>query len=251
MNDQPQVLVLVAFVVFSRIGTCLLIMPGLSSPRIPVQARLFIAIALGLALVPLLIDTLRPMVQDDQPLQLLRLMLSEAMIGGMIGLLGRIFFIALEAIAVAIAMSIGLSANLGAPVNEEEPLPAIASLLTLAATALLFITDQHLEIFRALAASYTALPVTGGFPVRFALVRLVDGSVATFGLALRIGSPFLIFSVVSNLAIGLANRLVPSVQIFFLATPFLLLGGLYILYVTITPILRLFIEAFSRFLVAG
>ncbi len=250
MNEQPQFLILAAFVVFSRIGTCLLVMPGLSNPRIPVQARLFIAIALSLALVPMMLDTLRPFVKDDAPL-LLRLMLSEAMIGALIGLLGRIFFIALETIAVAIAMFIGLSANLGAPVSEDEPLPAISSLLTLAATALLFITDQHLEIFRALASSYGAMPVTGGFPAHFALVRIVDASVATFSLALRIGSPFLIFSVVTNLAVGLANRLVPSVQIFFLATPFLLLGGLYILFLAITPILRLFIEAFSRFLVNG
>ncbi len=251
MIDQPQFLVLSAFVVFSRIGTCLLVMPGFSSSRIPVQARLFIAIALSLALVPSLLDTLRPILKDDAPLILLRTMLSEALIGGLIGLLGRIFFIALETLAHGIAMFVGLSANLGAPVNEDEPLPAITSLLTLAATALLFITDQHLEIFRALAASYNALPIPDGLPLRFALVRMVDGSVAAFLLALRIASPFLIFSLVTNLAVGLTNRLAPSVQIFFLAAPFLLLGGLYILYLTVTPMMHLFTEAFSRFLVNG
>lgn len=251
MTDQPQVLVLAAFVVFSRIGLCLLIMPGLSSPRIPVQARLFIALALSLALMPMLMDTLRPLVKDDAPVSLLRLMLSEAFIGGLIGLLGRIFFIALEFIAVGIAMMVGLSANLGAPLNEDESLPVLASMLTLAATALLFVTDQHLEIFRALAGSYTALPPASGFPVRFALVRLVDGSLATFSLALRIGSPFLIFSVITNVGVGLVNRLVPSIQVFFLTAPFLLLGGLYILYLTVAPVLRLFTDAFSHFLVNG
>ena len=58
-------------------------------------------------------------------------MVSELLTGALIGLLGRAFFIALETIGMAIAMAIGLSSNLGAPVNEDEPLPAITTLLTL------------------------------------------------------------------------------------------------------------------------
>ena len=149
------------------------------------------------------------------------------------------------------SMSIGLSSNIGAPVNEDEPLPAIATLLTLAATALLFVTDQHFEIFKALAASYAALPPSDGFSARFAMTQLADTAARAFMLALRIGSPFLIFSVILNLAVGLTNRLVPTVQIFFLATPFLVLGGLFLLYVTVRPMLELFMTAFSQFLVSG
>ena len=148
-------------------------------------------------------------------------------------------------------MSVGLSSNIRAPVNEEEPLPAIATLLTLAATALLFLTDQHLEIFKALAASYTTLPASEGFSSRFALTQLADTAARAFLLALRIGSPFLIFSVILNLAIGLTNRLVPTVQIYFLATPFLVLGGLFLLLFTVRPFLEVFISAFGRFLVTG
>lgn len=243
--------VLAAFVVFSRIGACLMLMPGFSSPRIPVQARLLIALALSLALTPLLLDILLPLVREAAPATLLRLMLSESLIGAMIGMLGRLFFIALETVAVSVAMAVGLSGNLGAPINEDEPLPALSTLMILAATAMLFITDQHVEIFKALAASYTALPVPDGFPMQIALVRLTDGAIATFKLALRIGSPFLIFSIVANLAVGLTNRLVPAVQIFFLATPFVLIGGLYILYLTAPSILDLFTTAFNRFLVLG
>ena len=50
---------------------------------------------------------------------------------------------------------------------------------------------------------------------------------------------------------GLTNRLVPTVQIFFLASPFLLLGGLLLLYLTVRPFLQLFMDAFGRFLVTG
>ena len=103
----------------------------------------------------------------------------------------------------------------------------------------MFLTDQHLEIVRALRASYQSLPITGGFSGTVRRVQLVNTTGRAFLLALQIGSPFLILSVVINLAVGLTSRLVPTVQIFFLATPFLLLAGLFLLYLTVKPLLQL------------
>ena len=251
MNDGASASVLAAFVVFSRIGACLLLMPGFSSPRIPVQVRLFIAVAVALALTPLQIDAIRPLVADGQPVHLLRVMGSELFVGAAIGLFGRVFFVALEFIGVAVAMSVGLSANLGVPVEADETLPALTTLLTLAATALMFLTDLHLEVFRALEASYGSLPIADGFAPRFALDQLVSKANEAFLLALRIGSPFLIFSLAVNVALGLVGRLVPGIQSFFLSTPFLLIGGLILLSIVIRPMLLIFIDAFGRFLVTG
>ena len=130
-RSRPSDYVLAAFVVFSRIGACLMLMPGFSSPRIPVQVRLFIALALSLALTPLQADDVAPARRRARRSRLLRLMVSELLIGATIGLLGRFFFIALETIGMAISMAIGLTSNIGAPVDEDEPLPAVATLLTL------------------------------------------------------------------------------------------------------------------------
>lgn len=251
MNDAASVSVLTAFVVFSRIGACLMIMPGFSSPRIAVQVRLLIAVAVSLALTPMQIDAVRPLVAAGAPTELLRLMGSELLVGAAIGLLGRFFFIALEFIGVAIAMSVGLSQNLGAPVDADEPLPALTTVLTLAATALMFLTDLHLEVFKGLEASYGSLPVAAGFAPRFALTQLASKAGEAFMLALRIGSPFLIFSLVVNVAMGLVGRIVPGIQTFFLSTPFLLIGGLILLSIVIKPMLLLFMAAFSHFLVFG
>ena len=54
----PQTVLLV-FLLFCRIGGCLMLMPGISSARVPAQVRLFIALAVTLALAPLLEPTLR------------------------------------------------------------------------------------------------------------------------------------------------------------------------------------------------
>ena len=102
MSGLASELVLAAFVVFSRVGACLMLMPGFSSPRLPVQVRLFIAIALSLALTPLVSDELRRLLGDAAPLRFLRLVASELLIGATIGLMGRFFFIALETLGMAV-----------------------------------------------------------------------------------------------------------------------------------------------------
>jgi flagellar biosynthesis protein FliR len=246
----PDAVALVVLI-FCRIGGCLMLMPGFSSPRIPVRARLFVALSLSLALSPLLVDAVRQGVTDLGLLALVRSIAAELLVGVSIGLFGRLFFMALETMAAAIAMSVGLSANLGTPVETEEPLPALASFVTLSATILLFATDLHWEVVRGLVASYDAIPVRDGFRAQASLVRLTDLASQAFVAALRIAGPFIVFALVLNLAFGLLNKLTPQVPVYFVSAPVVLLGGIGLLYFAVKPALQIFIQAFTLWITRG
>ena len=97
---------------------------------------------------PVLCGEIEKSLSGITPVELTRLFISETLIGTLIGFLARIFFSALETFGVAIAMFIGLSSVLAGPLEENEPLPAITSLITFAATALIFFTNLHWEILR-------------------------------------------------------------------------------------------------------
>ncbi|HEY1736774.1 MAG TPA: flagellar biosynthetic protein FliR [Methylovirgula sp.] len=243
--------VLAAFILFCRIGACLMLMPGFSSPRVPVVIRLFLTIAITLAFVPLLGPEVEKQVGKDSPLDLFRLILSESLIGAMIGFIGRIFFAALETLGTALAQEIGLANALGAPIEESEPIPTIASLLTFLATTLLFVTDLHWEILRGIVDSYRALPISGGFPTQFGLVKIADGLNIAFLLSLRIASPFIVFALIVNLGIGLANRLTPQIHIYFMATPLVVFAGLVLFYFTYRQLIELFMAGFASWLRSG
>lgn len=243
--------ILAIVVVFCRVGACLLLMPGISSARIPMRARLFVALAISVALMPILTPEARKIGMDVHPLLLFRLLAAETLIGLMIGLLARLFFLALETMATSIAFSIGLSSTLGAPIDESLPMPALSTLFTLTATMLIFATDTHWEMLRGLAASYGALPIGGGFDARFGLVQVADTLSASFMAALRISSPFLIYAVVVNLALGLMNRLIPQVPIYYISLPFVVGGGVVLLYFTVRQSLFVFTTLFSRWLAAA
>ena len=243
--------VLAAFVLFCRIGGCLLVMPGYSSARVPTNVRLFLAVAATLALVPALGDDVETANLNAQPMALLRVIVSELAIGGLIGFLARIFFAALETLGSAIANAVGLVSPLGGPADEGEQLSSIASLIILVATALFFIMDQHLEVLRALTASYTALPIKDGFNAGFSLSQVTDVMAKSFVLGLRISSPFIIFSIVINFAIGLAGKLTPQIPVFFIMTPAILGLGLFLFYFTAPQLLSIFMTGFAGWLMSG
>lgn len=250
MSALTPDIVLTAFVVFCRIGGCMLVIPGFSSPRLSVRARLFVAIAIALALTPLLLVEVQPVVAGASPVRLFTVIVSESLKGVLIGLLGRFFFIALETMAMSVSFAIGLTSSFGA-IEEDESMPSIVSLVSLVAVLLIFVTDLHWEIFRGLAASYTVLPINQGFDPRVGILQLTDEATKTFVFTLRIASPFLVFSLVANFAIGIINKLVPQIPVAFISTPFLLTGGFAILYFTIRPALELFTGAFAAFLKSG
>ena len=134
---------LATFMLFCRIGACLMVVPGFGSDRVPVKVRLFVAVSASLALAPML----APVIQAAMPASDLetvgRFILSELFTGLLIGIMGRCFIAGLEMIGTFIAMSIGMSNMPGMAIEGNEGLPPMASLMTLTATAMIFITNQH------------------------------------------------------------------------------------------------------------
>lgn len=243
--------VLLTFLLFCRIGGCLMLMPGFSSSRIPVQIRLFLAVAVTLALAPLVLPTLKAALRNPAPSLVLQLVLFETATGILIGLMARFFFLSLQFMATSVASFAGYGNLPGNAIEDEEPLPSLANIITLTAAVLLFLTDQHWEVFRGLLGSYTALPVTEPLSFRFALTKLADTLSNAFVLALQISSPFIVYALIVNFLFGIANKLVPQVPIYFISLPFVIAGGLLLLYFAVGEVLRLFVAGFASWLVAG
>jgi flagellar biosynthetic protein FliR len=244
-------MILGAFVLFCRIGACLMLMPGFSSPQIPVQVRLFLALAVTLSLAPLLLARLPLQAFNEEPVTALRFIAAELLVGATIGILGRLFLLALETMAMAGAMSIGLGNPFGVIAEESEVTPPFVTLITMAATALIFIMDLHWEVFRGIAASYDAIPVSENFHASFSLLNFSNVLADTFRVSLRISAPFIFYTVIIQITISIINRLTPHVSIYFISTPFVIGGGLVLTYFVIKSYLDQFLLGLSSWLATG
>jgi len=243
----PQ-LVLATFLIFCRLGTCLMLLPGFSSPRIPVRVRLFLVLSVTLALAPLLAGKVQEGITGDGPVVVLGLIASEMLVGAIIGLMGRMFFLALQFAGATIAVVIGLSNTPDANIEEAEPVAALTALITLTAAVLIFVTDLHWEVLRALAESYATVPVSEELAANFGIIKIVDALSDAFLLALRISAPFIVYSLMINLMFGILGKLTPQIPVYFISIPFVLAGGGLILFFTASELLQLFMTGFADWL---
>jgi flagellar biosynthetic protein FliR len=237
--------VLAVFLIFCRVGGCLMMAPGYSSNRIPARVRLFLALTVSLAVFPLLSSAFPKESLSAAPFALFTMIGTELVMGVLIGLLGRIYFFALQTLINGAALAIGFGSIPGAPIDEAEPLPALSSLIMMVATALVFMLDLHQEILKGVVRSYEVFGPGQWLGPRLSVVRIVDQTTAAFLLTLRITAPFIVYSVVVNLAVGLANKIMPQIPIFFIATPFIMVGGLAAFYFLVPEVLTMFMEAFK------
>ena len=234
---------LAAFLAFCRIGACFMLMPGFSSVRVAIHVRLFLSLAVTWALLAHLWDAILP-VADRSTAALLPVIASELLIGATIGVVTRIYVLALQFAGSAIAMTGGYGGMAGSAVEEQEPQAALTAIITLCALMVLFALDFHHEIVKALIASYTVAPPGGLFSAQGALIDIADTVSQSFYLTLRLASPFLAYAILANLAIGFVNKLAPQIPVFFVSLPFVLAGSLILMYFGIGVMLSLFADGF-------
>lgn len=243
MIADPQGTVLVLFAIFCRIGACIMTLPGFSSARISMTVRFFLAFAISLAMTPLLFDTVYPTVSGGGA-SLIGIIVAELLIGMMYGLVPRFYVLGLQFAGSAISMSIGLNTPGASDILEDTPENQMTNLISFGGLLILFMLDFHHVVFRALFDSYSVMPIGGMPDSQKMLITLTDTLTQTFLLMLRLASPFLIFGLMFNVAVGLVNKLAPQVPVFYISTPYLLMGGLLLVYFTIAAMVMQFGQNF-------
>lgn len=223
---QLEEQLLAAFLVFCRVGACLMIVPGLSGARVPIRVRLYLALAIALTIAPLVERGSGERLSDSG---LVSAIFAESLVGLVIGGVSRLFIEAIEFSATAIANYIGLT-WLSAGFDSGEAEPTLTTLFIVFTTLLLMLMDFPHLLIAAIVNSYVDLPI-GIVPDSAAMLRLhVDTLSAAFLLGLQISGPFLVYGIVLNAMFGILGKLVPQMPTFFISAPFIGFGGLLLLY---------------------
>jgi flagellar biosynthetic protein FliR len=227
-----------AVLAFIRIGAMVSLMPGLGDPAVPPRVKLALVVAFTLVVTPVLADRIGP-----ETLPSFLALGGEVVAGLLLGIGMRLFVVALQTAAAMIAQATTLS-QLFAGV-APEPQPAIGNLLVMAGVALAMAAGLHVRATELLLLSYELLP--GGGPVSAASAAgwglAVIGQ--TFSLAFSLAAPFVIASLIYNLALGVINRAMPALMVSMVGAPALTLGALALMAVATPVILAVWLDAFA------
>jgi flagellar biosynthetic protein FliR len=234
--------------VFCRLGSCLMVAPGFSAPQVSMMPRLWIAVALSVAATPLCFNVEATSALGGAPFEIARILVGELAIGVFIGTLARLFVAALETLMSAVATMIGIANPFGMEIDHGDMAAPISSVVMIAATALIFVCNLHIELLRGLVESYSLAPAGAPIETERALSRVLTAARESFVVALRVCSPFVVYATVVNVATSLINRVTPQIAIYLLAVPFTVFGGLFMLYFGISGMLTTFVFEFARVL---
>jgi flagellar biosynthetic protein FliR len=126
--------------------------------------------------------------------------------------------------------------------------PSIGNFLTMLGITLILASDLHHLAIAAIHESYRVLP-PGGIPELTDIMALaVRAAAQGFALAVQIAAPFIVFGLLFNLGLGVLARMMPQLQVFFLAVPASIFGGMLVLLVVIGVMMSVFLDGLGAFL---
>lgn len=212
---------------FVRMGTAIMIMPGVGDSFVNARVRLHFAVALSLVMFPLIV----PYIPDPLPgtVGLFALVTMEFIIGIFFGSIARIFMMALDTAGMAISISSGLSnAQLFNPALSSQG-SLVGAFLSVTGVIVLFGLNLHHLLFAGIVESYEMFPI-GALPDFGSMAELIARAVTSaFAIGIKIAAPFLVMAILVYTGMGVLSRLMPQVQVFLLALPLQILLSLMIL----------------------
>lgn len=237
------------FLIFCRVGTCLGVTPGFASRTIPAQARLFLAVAVSLAIAPLIAPAiLRTGLISPAAGAIVALIVTECSVGAFIGLLAHCFYAALQFAGHFMAQLAGYGGMSAGSDASGEAVSEVGAMLSATSIVLVFVLDLHVEMVLALIRSFEAIPFGVMLDPEQVLDGMRSGLSQSLQLAVRLAGPFVVTAILVNFVFGLLNKVAPQVPGIFISVPFLLSAGLWILCLVGTNIVEEFVRGFAEFL---
>ena len=226
--------------VFARTGTMVMLLPGLGEQNVSARLRLTIALVLAAVLLPLHQNAYH--IDHGALGPAVVMLVEEIIIGGVLGLTARLTISALEVAGSVIAQQLGLGFVTAIDPTQGEQGALLGNFLTMLGATLFFATDMHHLVIAALSDSYTLfapgeMPATGD--VAALLTRTVSGA---FRIGIQLSAPFLAFGLLFNLGLGVLSRLMPQMQVFFIALPLSILVGFLFMVLVLGTMMGTFLD---------
>lgn len=228
-------------ILFARIGAILMLLPVFSEEAVPTRIRLLMALGMTLGLYALLSGRVAPIAGNAAALP--GVLIAELLVGLAMGMIVRLMFQSAAMAGSIISLQIGLSSALINDPAQGGQAPLLSKFVSVSATMVCLALGVHHLWIAAVVHSYDMFPV-GVLPQAAGFAQLAVGAVTrAMSLAISLSAPLLVYALVLNVAFGMAVRLAPTIQIFFIAQPLNLLLGLALFATILGPLLMTFAES--------
>jgi flagellar biosynthetic protein FliR len=229
--------------VLARIAGLFSAIPVFGSRIVPMRVKAPLIFALALLLFPIVRPHNIPAASDVISMALL--VIQETLIGLTLGFLSQLVFAAVEFCGQQVGTQMGLSmASLFDPATLAN-VPTMAMFEGALATLLFLALDVHHVFLRGIVESYQLVPVGAWHMSGGLLKAIISISSGMFVIALKLAAPVSVALLATSVALGIAARSFPSMNVFIVSMPLNIGIGLLILGISMPVFVRVLQGAFG------
>jgi flagellar biosynthesis protein FliR len=223
---------------FARVGTMVMLLPGVGEMTVPSRVRLTMALVLTAILLPAHQKAYAVDLKALGPVFVL--LFQELIVGAVLGLTARLAISALQIAGAVVAQQLGLGFVTAVDPTQNQQGVIVGNFLSVLGITLIFATDLHHLVIAGLNDSY-AIFQPGEMPIVGDVAQHITRIIATsFRIGIQLSAPFLVFGLLFNLGLGVLSRLMPQMQVFFIGLPLSILLGFLLLVLVIGAMMGTF-----------
>lgn len=236
-SDQQFVGFMLALI---RISALLVVAPFFGSDTVPTRVKIFLSLFLTIMILPIIKQEQAP--AGSSLLFLFPLAMKEMFIGLFLGFVARLMFEGFQFAGTLISTQMGLGmSQLVDPESGQQASP-IGNIYTLVAIVIFLNLNGHQMLISALYKSFEIAPLYAAN----VLENAAEVSTARmfndiFVIGVKLAAPSMVTLFLIEVSTGILARIVPQMNIFFIALPLRLGVGLFIVIATL-PIFYLFFQ---------
>jgi len=238
-------IILTYLLVFARVGAMVMLLPAIGEMGVPSRVRLILALAITFALTPQ-VQGNYPGVTPASTVALVIMIVQEVTAGVLVGSMARIIMSALQIAGSLIATQIGLAYAQTIDPTQNTQGAVVGNFMSLLGTTLIFATNLHHLAIGAIAGSYHMLPPGGHLPTDDMAQLVIMLTSSSFALGFQLAAPFLVFGFAVYAGLGVLAKLMPQLQIFFVAVPINIMCGFLIMLALIGSLMTVFLTYYTN-----
>lgn len=210
-----------------RPGAAFIAAPVFGAPAVPLQLRLILSLALGLAALNTVTITLP---QDGvASFEGIMMIAGEILAGLAIGFAVQIGYAAAFVAGETIGNAMGLNFAAMVDPSSGQGTQVIGQFLSILATFLLLSMDGHLLLVSFIVQSYESIPPGGAMLSNDVVWRLIEFGGSLLGAGITVALPVGFALVLVQIIMGMLARAAPSLNLFAVGMPVAMMAGLILL----------------------
>lgn len=197
--------------VLVRVGAVFSFLPIVGDRNVPATVKVFIVLALGIALYPVVGVELPAVELATVPLLLMGV--AEMLYGALIGLAAAVIFSSIRVSGEFLGRNIGMAMAIGVDPLSGARTTVVGNFCNAIGVLTFFAMNGHHLMIRALRESFDFWPLGQFFDPELGRQVAVAAVGQSFAIALQLAAPLLVMTFVMTLIMALMARLAPAINV--------------------------------------